>query len=463
MKNKLFITTTLPYCNSSAHVGHLFEFILGDIYARWFRNEYDVRFNVGLDENGSKIKKKTIELNIDIKEYLDSATIEWKDFCKKFNISYDNFYKTSTQDHYTKVQELWKYYVQNDDIFKKEYTGNYCIGCESFKLDKDLIDGKCPDHLTIDVETVTEENYFFNLGKYKNSILEWLKTNPIQPAYKVNELLGFLEEYTELSVSRKINEFSLGVPVPNDDNQVIYVWCDALANYIFAANEYWEGKTIQLCGSDNNRFQSQIFQCFVAAQNKKHTDKILIHGTILDSNGNKLSKTVGNVIDPIAQLEKFGIDAIRYYCASNFENFSWDENQLKNNFNSHIVNGYGNLCARVLHLIDVNHVDISTYKSNHPFIRNIKNLRDVVIENYNNYDIKSAMENIVKITNISNQYINDNRPWHKEYGYEEVLNNLYIAIQAINELYQPIFPDRCDIISNAIKDKKKDIFFSRLI
>ena len=375
----------------------------------------------------------------------------------------DIFYRTSTDEHYKKVQELWNYYVQNGDIFKKEYTAKYCVGCETFKTDKDLVNNKCVDHSNLDIETVTEENYFFNLGKYKNSILKWLETNPITPTHVQNELLGFLEEYTEISISRKKTNLTLGVPVPNDSDQVIYVWLDATQNYIISAEEYWGCKTLQLCGRDNTRFQAQIFQCFVAAQNKKHTDKILIHGTILDSNGNKLSKTVGNVIDPIAQLEKFGIDAIRYYCASNFENFSWDENQLKNNFNSHIVNGYGNLCARVLHLIDVNHVDISTYKSNHPFIRNIKNLRDVVIENYNNYDIKSAMENIVKITNISNQYINDNRPWHKEYGYEEVLNNLYIAIQAINELYQPIFPERCDIISNAIKDKKKDIFFSRLI
>lgn len=202
MKNKLFITTTLPYVGTP-HVGHLFEFVLGDIYARWFRNEYNVRFNVGLDENGTKILRKAIELNISVDKYLDDNNIIWKTFTEKFQISYDIFYRTSTDEHYKKVQELWNYYVQNGDIFKKEYTAKYCVGCETFKTDKDLVNNKCVDHSNLDIETVTEENYFFNLGKYKNSILKWLETNPITPTHVQNELLGFLEEYTEISISRK--------------------------------------------------------------------------------------------------------------------------------------------------------------------------------------------------------------------------------------------------------------------
>ena len=461
MKNKFFISTTLPYCNSDAHVGHLFEFILGDIYARWFRKKYDVRFNVGLDENGSKIKKKTLELGVDLKEYLDLSTSKWKEFCEKFNISYDNFYKTSTDEHYIKVQEIWIKAIENDDIYKKLYTSKYCVGCESFKLDKDLVNGKCHEHQNLTIEDVSEENYFFKLSKYKESLLEWLKSNPIEPTYKQNELLKYINEYDEISISRKVSDTTLGVPVPSDNEHIIYVWLDALNNYSIAAEEYWEGKTLQLCGSDNLRFQAQILQCFLASQNKKHTDKIIVHGTILDANGDKMSKTVGNVVDPIQQLGKFGLDAIRYYCATNFENFSWSEDILRNTYNSHIVGGYGNLVSRVLHLIDISNIDIVV--ADNIFTTDVNKLYNEAVYSYNNYDLQKSMVIANKIVSLSNQYVNDNKPWSDEcINKTEVLSSLYESIMFLNELYRPIFPDKYPIVLDAIFNKKKVIIFNKI-
>jgi methionyl-tRNA synthetase len=297
----IFITSTLPYANSyRPHIGHLFEFILTDSISRFYKSlsHEKVFFNLGLDQNGTKILQKARELNISLPEFLSKVTHEWKQFCELFHINYDNFYETSSQDHETFVKEQWIKLLEKGDIYQKEYTGKYCIGCESFKLDKDLVDGKCSDHPTTEIETISEINYFFNLGKYKDSLINWLNRQPIEPVAKTNELINFINEYDEISVSRKRTSNSLGIEVPNDSEQVIYVWFDALLNYINAANKFggWDNfKVIQTCGPDNLRFQGQIFQSFCIALGKDFSSKILVHGTILDKDGKKMSKTLGNV------------------------------------------------------------------------------------------------------------------------------------------------------------------------
>lgn len=469
--SKIFITSTLPYANSyRPHIGHLFEFILSDAITRFYKSLHgndNVYFNTGLDQNGTKILQKAKELNLPIKDFLEGVSIEWKKFCELFHINYDNFYETRTKEHAKSVTEIWNKFLSKGDIYQKEYTGQYCIGCESFKLTKDLVDGKCPDHPNLLPETHSEVNYFFNLGEYKHSILSWLNSKPIIPENKVNELLVFVNDYDEIPISRKKTDLSLGISVPNCDDQIIYVWFDALLNYIFAANQ-WQGwdncTTIQLCGPDNLRFQAQVFQCFLSGLENINTTKILVHGTILDSYGRKMSKTLGNVIDPIEQLEKYGLNAVRYYTLAGLnttDNSNWDEDILVTQFNSEICNDWGNLVSRVLHLIDTkvdkSYNDLGLIPTDFTLITN--RYETEIVNLWQSLRIKDALIKTNELVRLGNKYINDEKPWGNE-NYLVILNNLYHLIGTVGNLYKPVFP-HIDI-NQVIQDKKKAILFEKL-
>jgi methionyl-tRNA synthetase len=467
---KLFITSTLPYANSyRPHIGHLFEFILADSITRFnksFHSNENVFFNTGLDQNGSKILQKATELGLPIGEFLSGVTDEWKSFCEKFYIDYNNFYETSSNKHTEKVIKVWNLFIEKGLLYEKEYTGKYCVGCEAFKLNKDLTEGKCPDHSNLTLETVTEKNYFFNLANYKEIIIEWLKINPINPTNKVTELLVFINDYDEISVSRKRTELSLGIGVPNRDDQVIYVWFDALLNYIFAADEFadWNDcETIQLCGPDNLRFQGQIFQCLLLALGKKNTGTLFVHGTILDKNGRKMSKTEGNVIDPIEQIEKYNLHAVRYYTLAGLNttsNSSWDESNLVTQYNSEVCNDWGNLVSRVLHLIDTKlNGKINEFIYN-DFIKYVSNCEKEIHNLWINLQIKEALQKTNELVKFANKYINDETPWNNE-NHQLILDNLYFLICIVGELYRPVFPN-IDIY-NILRTKKKIILFDKII
>lgn len=468
--NKIFITTTLPYANSyRPHIGHLFEFLLADFITRYFKSSLpeQVIFNTGLDQNGSKILQKANELGLPVSEFLQGVSKEWKLFCENFHIKYDNFYETFTEEHNKNVTKLWNIFLKRGDIYEKEYTGKYCVGCESFKLEKDLIDSKCPDHQTVEIETVSETNFFFNLEKYKLAIAP--NVSPaIIPNNKSSELLSFIKEYQEISVSRKKTDKTFGIDVPGREDQVIYVWFDALLNYIFACEQFTEWndciKIIQLCGPDNLRFQGQVFQAFLAAYDKKFTDKILVHGTILDKNGKKMSKTEGNVIDPIEQVEKWGLDAVRYYALvglNTYDNSDWDEDKLITQFNSDICNDWGNLVSRVLHLIDTK-LQSESLNSSEKFQDFIHQFFNYQIYPYlDEFKIKDALQKTNELVKWGNKYINDEKPWSVE-NPTQILSNLYYLIVKVSGIYEWVFPNRTDI-PEAIKQKKKVILFSKIL
>jgi methionyl-tRNA synthetase len=465
MTDNIFITTTLPYCNGSIHVGAAFEFILADAFNRWFKLNGKKSFlNIGLDQTGSKILAKSKELGIPVGEYIKNISIDWKKACEKLNIEYDNFYETYTEEHADKVKKYWDIFLKNGDIYEKEYNGKYCVGCESFKLGKDLVDGKCQDHPSTEIQIINEKNFFFNLGKYKEQIIKWLESNPISESNK-NELAKYLEDYTELSISRKKTEYTFDIEVPDRDDQVIYVWFSALLNYIFAAPD-WENSTIiQLCGPDNLRFQAQIFQTFLSSLGKKNTDKLLVHGTILDKNGHKISKTLGNVIDPIEQLEKYGLEPVRYYALAGlntYSNSSWNEDDLKNIWNAEIVNDWGNLLSRVLHLVDIK----CNGKCNGVKSENFSNVVDDYQEDIKTlwfeFKVKDALQKTNSLVKYANKYINDVKPWVSD-NYEIELANLLYLILAVNISYIPVFGyKKYNEISAAIEIGKKHILFNRI-
>lgn len=478
MIDTLYITTTLPYANSKPHIGHAFEFIIGDALARFARRDLgdeNVFFNIGIDEHGLKVWKKAQELNVTPEHYVYTLEGEWLIFCEKFGIDYNNFYKTATADHHKRVQQFWLDCLDRGDIYKKAYSGKYCVGCEAFKLDKELVDGKCPDHSTSELQLIEEENYFFKLTRYKENLLTWITANPsfLAPLTKLDELTNLIEGAEDISISRLKKNLPWGVEVPNDLEQVVYVWFDALLNYIFSCsygvnkdefNKWW-CNTVQICGPDNLRFQAVIFQSFLASARLNKTTKLLVHGTILDKEGKKMSKTLGNVIDPIEQLNKFGLEAVRYYALaglSTYSNSQWNENELKELYNSKLSNGYGNLIARTLHLIDTRGADTTTGGSI-PFRELIDKQAANVRELWKQYKIREAILLTNEIVDEGNRYFNDSKPWEKENrNFHNELSDIYYLLQLVTDLYYPIIPGKYDEIKSALLSKKKVVLFPRI-
>lgn len=503
MNEKVFITTTLPYANSKPHIGHSFEFIIGDALSRYYKNKLgneNVFFNIGLDEHGLKIQQASEKEGIYTKDFLNALAFSWDVFCSGFSIKYDNFYRTSNPIHIKKVQSVWKKQVEAGNIYKKFYSGFYCVGCESFKLEKDLtpkfVSGvdpafenpevhtakffTCPDHPTIELQETSEENYFFCLEKFKTALQDWRKNNQgfLFPAKKDVELDNIIENIQDISVSRNKVVVKWAVPVPNDDSQSVYVWFDALLNYIFSVgydwdldkfNEFWtNGKVIQICGPDNLKFQAVIFQAILSALGLKNTDNLLVHGTILDSEGRKMSKTTGNVINPVEQVRKYGIDAVRYYSLaglSTFENTNWDEKQLIALYNSHLADNFGNLLARVLHLIDIKGIEVD-----HSLVQNDKRcalldyrieteIRPILERKFNFYDYCNQINDIVK---GGNSYINDEKPWEDKPTAECTLLELHYLLTRVAELYEPIVPNAIQDVKHALRQNKKAIIFRKL-
>lgn len=472
---KKFITTTLPYANSAPHMGHAFEFILGDAIARYARQtngDTNVHFNIGLDEHGKKIHDSALTAGKTPQEYLNELHVVWKEFCSTLGIEYNTFYRTSHSQHYKKVEKFWKLCKDKGLIYKMPYYGNYCVGCESFKLDKDLVDGKCPDHHTLKIQQVQEENYFFALTKFKKQLLAWLDGDiSLKPESKKEELRHFLEELQDISISRKKESVGWGIGVPEDYEQLVYVWFDALLNYIAAAgyfsegsqfNAYWHD-SVQIFGPDNLKFQAGIFQGMLGAAGIPNTKTLLCHGMILDKDGRKMSKTVGNVVDPVEQIKKFGVDAVRFYALAGLNTYSnsgWDETQLVHLYNSHLADNYGNLISRVVHLIDKRE-DWDEYHMYdrtlfEPQFKEVKKLWD-------NYEVSQALHKVNDILRQANQYITEKQPWVKQD--EEslaVLVTLYKCLLQATSFYKPVIPQKGTEAQWSLDCLKKIILFPKL-
>ncbi|MCR4286159.1 MAG: class I tRNA ligase family protein [Candidatus Kaiserbacteria bacterium] len=362
MKSK-YITTTLPYVNASPHIGHAYEFIQADTLARYWRlMGHEVFFNAGTDEHGQKIAQKADEAGQSRQSYVDHYAGEFRNSLEALGLSPDAFIRTTDERHMRAAQELWKRCEANGDIYKKKYKGLYCVGCESFKKDSDLVEGKCPDHQK-EPEQVEEENYFFRLSKYEVYLRAYLEEEDATlPDWRRKELLIFVNEGLEdISISRERARLDWGIPVPSDDAHVMYVWFDALTNYISTLGwpndedglfkKFWmEGETLQVAGKDQMRFQSLLWQAMLKSANLPRTGKIIYHGFII-SGGQKMSKTIGNVISPFELVEKYGTDATRYLLLRHVHPFedtdiTWE--RLDEWYTANLVNGLGNLASRIM-------------------------------------------------------------------------------------------------------------------
>lgn len=464
-----YISTTLPYANSVPHIGHALEFVQADAIAKYFRLQGESVFlNIGVDENGLKVYNKAKELGLDTQEYLDGLAKDWLSFRSRFEISSDNFYRTTDRKHHNNVAEFWDECRSRGDLYKKSYEGKYCVGCESFKTETDLVDGKCADHNVAPV-AIVEENWFFRVSKYTEALKSWLESNTelLKPQNKLDELRNIIAKSDDISVSRLRKNVPHGVPVPNDPDQVIYVWFDALLNYIFAVEDFDAQYFIQLCGPDNLRFQGSLFQAILESAGRKHTARLLVHGTVLDGEGNKISKSVGNVVDPVAQLEKYGLDAVRYYALAGlttYGNGCWSEKELCAAYNSDLADDFGNLLTRVLHLIDTKGVAISGDVHTPGFITAVLKFSDSIDSHWRNYEIHSALRETNQLVKLGNKYINDNRPWGKDaVNAPAVLNDLFFMLRVVADLYIPVLSEKTiEDIDKAMDARKKVIIFNKI-
>lgn len=358
---KFYITTTLPYVNSDPHVGHALEFVQADVVARYLRlNGFDVFFNTGTDEHGLNIYTVAKEKGKDTKAYADEKSTRFKELLKLLNVQYDNFIRTTDPHHIEAAQEFWKKCAEKGDIYKKNYKTKYCVGCELEKTDSELVNDRCPIHPNKEIETIEEENYFFKFSNYQKKLLDLYEQNPnfVIPESRMNEIRKFVERgLNDFSVSRLKRKMPWGIEVPGDDEHVMYVWFDALVNYVSAIgwpsdmekfNSWWP--VVQVAGKDNLRQQSAIWQSMLMSADLPPSKQVIIHG-FLTNKGQKMSKTVGNVVDPYKVVEEYGTEVVRYYLTRQvmpFEDSDFSEESIKIAYNANLANGLGNLVSRVL-------------------------------------------------------------------------------------------------------------------
>jgi len=477
-KQKIYITTTLPYVNAEPHIGHALEFVQADALSRYFRQilgKENVFFNVGTDEHGQKIFNKAKEEGLTVNDFVNKYAQRFRDFCKLFFVEYDNFYRTSSPDHHEAAKIFWKKCEKNGDIYKKRYSGKYCIGCERYLTEKELVDGKCPDHKTVP-ELKEEENYFFKLSKYREVLLKWLDENKdfLKPESKITELRKIISEIEDISISRLKENLPWGIEVPNDPEQVFYVWFDALTNYVNAVgfgtdekklNEWWPG--IQLCGPDNLRFQGAIWQGMLVSVGLPHSSKLLVHGMVLGPDGTKMSKTVGNIISPFEQENKFGAEIVRFYLLTGITTYgdcAYKEDDLINMYNSRLANNFGNLLNRTIHLANKKEVEINNEQS---VEQDFKNIVDEYVKDarglYEDFEISSTGEKIDELADFGNKYITKEEPWIKEdEDAQKVLNNLSYLLKKVAQLYEPIIPRSASSAMQHLSQRETVILFPKI-
>lgn len=375
MTKPLYISTTLPYVNADPHIGFALEIVQADIIARYAKLQgREVFFNTGTDEHGQKIYQKATEAGKSPKEYTDMYAARFRSLKEKLELSEDlHFIRTTDEHHVQAAQELWRRCAAAGDIYKKKYKGLYCVGDEAFLKESDIVDGKCPNHPTMDLVEIEEENYFFHLSAYQKKLEEYLsKQEVVVPQWRREEALNFVKAGLEdFSISRVAEKMPWGVAVPGDPSQVMYVWFDALTNYISTLGwshsakasrgepdlfeKFWvQGETLQLAGKDQVRFQSIMWQAMLMSAGLPTTQKVVYHGFIT-SGGQKMSKSLGNVIDPIAIVDEYGADALRYFLSrhiSPFEDSDFTMERFKELYNADLANGVGNAAARIMTLAE---------------------------------------------------------------------------------------------------------------
>jgi methionyl-tRNA synthetase len=461
MGNKFYITTPIYYINDLPTIGHSYTTIAADVLARWHRLQGDnVFFLTGLDENSQKTVEAAKAQEIkDIQKYTDTMAEKWEKVWKTLNINYDGFIRTTEKRHQDLVKKFFMNIYKKKDIYKGYYKGLYCGGCEAYLTENDLVDGLCPYHKK-KPEHINEENYFFRLSKYENKILKHLVKNPdfIQPTSRRNEVIGFVKKgLQDISISRQNSEW--GIPLPIDEKHRFWCWFDALLNYISGTKEKYWPATIHLIGKDILRFHAVIWPAMLLSAGYELPETIFAHG-FFTINGQKMSKSLGNIIDPNKLVEKYGADAVRYLLLSQFP-FGRDgdikEDLFLEKYNTDLANGIGNLFERVFSLInkfskeDTNEVKAIDKKIESFFLK----IESQYKQHIEAYDLFGALKDLPLFVRELDRYINDKEPWalYKKNSSDlnTILNSLFFGIKKLNVLIQPFMPNKANEIEFFIK------------
>lgn len=475
MSKPFYITTTLPYVNADPHIGFAVEILQADVLARFSRLEgRDVFFNTGTDEHGQKIWDKAQENSEDIQDYVNRYTEEVRKLKDSLSLSTDAFVRTTDEAHQEAAQELWKKCDAKGDIEKKKYKGLYCVGCEKYLTEKDLEDGKCVFHPTQEPQVIEEENYFFKLSNYQKQLEEYLSNeNVIIPEHRRQEAIEFVKSGLEdFSISREKERLSWGVHVPGDDTQVMYVWFDALTNYISTLGwpedkegnfkKFWEdGETFQVAGKDQVRFQSIMWQAMLMSADIPTTDKVFYHGFINSEGGQRMSKSLGNAISPFELVEKYGTEATRFLLLKHVHpvedtDITWE--RLDEWYTADLVNGLGNLVARTLTLSE-KYVHEQMQKQN-----SSGGMYDGMGKTFR-FDV--VLEHIWSLIQGLDRFITEEEPFkvvkEDEARGAELIREALEGLYSVANLLKPFMPDTSEKIEKAIlENKKPENLFPRL-
>ena len=468
MKNR-YITTAIPYMNGDPHIGHAVDYCLADVCARYYRLLGDeVKFQAGTDEHGSKIAQKAEESGVEVKAFVDGKVDLFKGFIAKLNVSYTDFVRTTDEWHERRVQEIWK--KLESHIYKDSYKGWYCTGCERFVTDKEFDEnhGICPDHQK-PYEKLEEENYYLRISDFKEQIRNAIESEKmlILPDFRKKEILKLLDESPDVSISRPKSQLKWGVTVPGDDSQVMYVWVDALSNYITVLgypdndiSEWWPALA-QFVGKDILRFHAIIWPAMLIGLGLSLPQTIVSHGMIL-ADGQKMSKSVGNVVDPMSVIEKHGLDAFRYFFLRHIDtfndsDFTWAK--FEDSYNNELANDLGNLVQRLATLASKND------------IRSIGEIKPLFSKEYcelmNKFEFAKAFDCVWEKIQALNKSIDEEKPWAMAKNGEDeklrkCLNRLIIELLNVNLELTPFIPDTCskisDVFSGEIMPPKTPLF-----
>ncbi|MFA4999683.1 MAG: methionine--tRNA ligase [Parcubacteria group bacterium] len=458
-KKKFYITTSIAYVNARPHIGYALEVIQADVIARYMRSGgYEVFFSTGTDEHGDKVNRIARESGKTAKQFVDEIAASFKSLRKALNLSTDDFIRTSDKrKHWPGALKLWAELEKNGDIYKKEYEGLYCVGCEKFLTEKDLVDGECPLHKK-PPERVSEENYFFRLSRYAREVEVAIVSGIIKilPEERKNEVLAFVREGLEdVSFSRSNKSVPWGIPIPNSD-QTMYVWCDGLSNYLSAVgygrnarnfNKWWPAD-MHLVGKDIIRFHAIYWPAMLMSAKLSLPKSVMVHGFVT-VDGQKMSKTLGNVIDPFEAVKKYGSDPLRYYLLREIPSdddgdFSWSK--LKNRYNNDLAKGIGNFVSRVANLVKGEKLAVgsSVSKEVRDEIRRMKARVEKHISEFHLHDALAAIFDLIK---FGDGYINETEPW-KNPGLKISRDLAELAVE-IGKALTPFMPETAEKILKA--------------
>lgn len=478
-KKTFFISTSIPYVNARPHVGHALEFVQADVIARFRRlMGRNVFFLSGTDDNALKNVQAAEAAGVPVEEYVKENSAIFEELLRRLNISHDDFIRTGFEErHRLGAQRLWSR-SKKEDIYKKKYRGLYCVGCEEFKKEKDLVHGECPEHPGKKLEEVEEENYFFRLSAYQDALHNLISSGELQivPAFRKNEMLAFIEAGLEdFSISRsKERARGWGIPVPGDDSQTIYVWFDALSNYINALGyakddekfkTFWqEGEeVVHIIGKGINRFHTIYWPAMLLSAGVRPPTKAVVHGYVTGDRGIKMSKSLGNVADPALYIEEFGAEAVRYFLIREiptFEDGSFSRKRFVEAYNANLANGLGNLVARVLKLSETHlegPVDIPTAAS----------FPKEYTEALEGFEITKAADYVWSRIKQLDEKIAATEPFRvvktdKEKG-AALIKDIVTELYWIGRLLYPFLPQANAIIKEAIRQNKKpETLFPRI-